>query len=149
MKRTQKGSDLEVTSLSRRFWPQTDNSTLQTQYCVPTGPAGMRVAVYAMGSSSSSSRQSVGRKNGEKPQCMKGRKPSVRVGGSGTDRASSSKLDSVSYEAFLDLQHLPCPVTMSTRPPHQADIPRGSPAEHLQPWFCSVTDFQGKVTSST
>lgn len=55
-----------------------DNSTLQTQYWVPTGPAGMRVAVYAMGSSGSSSRQSVGHKNGEKPQCVwKGRRHSV------------------------------------------------------------------------
>lgn len=60
MKRTQKGSDLEVTSLSRRFWPQTDNSTLQTQYWEPTGPVGVGVMVYAMDSSGSSSRRSVG-----------------------------------------------------------------------------------------
>lgn len=75
MKRTQKGSDLEVTSLSRRFWPQTDNSTLQTQYWEPTGPAGVGVTVYAMDSSGRSSRQSVGHENEEKPQCkQKGRK---------------------------------------------------------------------------
>jgi len=58
-----------VTSLSRRFWPQTDNSTLQTQYWEPMGPAGVGVMVYAMGSSSSSSRQSVGHENREEPQC--------------------------------------------------------------------------------
>lgn len=75
MKRTQKGSDLEVTSLSRRFWPQTDNSTLQTQYWELTGPAGVGLTVYAMDSCGRSSRQSVGHENEEKPQCKpKGRK---------------------------------------------------------------------------
>lgn len=66
MNRTQKGSDLEVTSLSRRFWPQTDSSTLQTQYWEPIGPAGEGVPVYAMDSSSSNPRQSVGHERKEK-----------------------------------------------------------------------------------
>lgn len=68
MKRTQKGSDLEVTSLSRRFWPQMDSSTLQTQYWEPTGAAGEGGTVYAMGPGGSSSRLSVGQHR-DKPQC--------------------------------------------------------------------------------
>lgn len=39
VKRTQKGSDLEVTSRSSRFWPLTDSSTLHTQYWEPMGAA--------------------------------------------------------------------------------------------------------------
>lgn len=139
MKRTQKGSDLEVTSLSRRFWPQTDNSTLQTQYWEPTGPAGVGVTVYAMDSSGSSSRQSAGHKDGEKPQCeQKGRKSSVGTSGLDPDRGATSaapcsKLHSMSYEAFLAPKHLPCLVTIPTWPPHRVDLLHGSSAEHLQP----------------
>lgn len=137
MKRTQKGSDLEVTSLSRRFWPQMDNSTLQTQYWEPTGPAGVGVTVYAMDSSGSSSRQSVGHENREKPQCeQKGRKRFVGTGVLGTGRGATSrafccKLHSISYEAFLAPKL--CSVTIPMWPPHQADVLSGSPAEHLQP----------------
>lgn len=58
---------MEVTSLSSRFWPQMDSSTLQTQYWEPMGPAGGGVPVYAMDSSSSSSRQSAGQRESRKP----------------------------------------------------------------------------------
>lgn len=60
---------MEVTSLSRRFWPQMDNSTLQTQYWEPMGPTGVGVMVYAMDPGDSSSRHSVGQEDRDKPQC--------------------------------------------------------------------------------
>lgn len=67
VKRTQKGSDLEVTSRSSRFWPLTDSSTLHTQYWEPTGagpaagapPPGMW-AMGVGGGGGSSSWQSAG-----------------------------------------------------------------------------------------
>lgn len=46
-----------------------DNSTLQTQYWEPMGPAGVGVMVYAMDPGGSSSRQSVGQEDRDKPQC--------------------------------------------------------------------------------
>lgn len=47
--KTQKGSDLEATSRSRRFWQEMESSTLQTQYWEPTGAAEEVLNVYAMG----------------------------------------------------------------------------------------------------
>lgn len=122
MKRTQKGSDLEVTSLSRRFWPQTDNSTLQTQYWEPMGPAGVGVTVYAMDPSGSSSRQAVGHENREEPQRKhRHRKcPIAAIGldpGRGdTSGASCSTPCSISYEASLAPKHLPSPVAFPMWP---------------------------------
>lgn len=103
---------MEVTSLSRRFWPQMDSSTLQTQYWEPIGPAGEGVPVYAMDSSSSNPRQSVGHERKEKDL-----RASRKAGSHPAARSAGCK---IIYKAFLAVKHLPCPVITPTQVPYQA-----------------------------